>query len=561
VSTFFPAHAFGERYDLPIPLLLFVVAGVAVVVVSFLLVRPRAVRAEDGNADLPDRVPDAGLNLPTTLVSLAGLFLLGLVGLLGSNEVAENILPTVFWLVVWIVVPLSCGLLGDWTRPVNPYANLVRLVDRPGLRRAVLARGVPLRYPRWLGWWPAAGLFFVMACAELIFNLSATQPRTIALGLVLYAVLTAFCGLFFGQGWLQHGEVFSVLFSTWGRLGFFRFAALGRRGFAGGLVVPFERSASRVVFVMLLLISVNFDGLLATPQWSRFEQARAGIDQGAVQSLRITSFVALTVLTCVVFGAFAYLAARAGGHRSGFWDCLAGLQPSLIPIAFGYLLAHNAQYVLVNIQLLGPLIGNPVGNQGWPIHLPYPFNDTYEPNATFLPAAFYWYLGVAVIVAVHVIAVILAHHHLGNRAAGQDKAGQDKARASEYPWLVAMVAYTAFSLLLIAQPLVKESNAGQGAALAPQPQVTQQSWKTHDHGAAADMPGMTHEHSSGDSPWKTHDHGTTAAQDRPLAPVLGAFGGGTAAVLLSAGFLRRRDGARSQAKQAARAVRRTSREP
>lgn len=157
MSTFFPAHAFGERYDLPIPLLLFVVAGVAVVVVSFLLVRPRAVRAEDGNADLPDRVPDAGLNLPTTLVSLAGLFLLGLVGLLGSNEVAENILPTVFWLVVWIVVPLSCGLLGDWTRPVNPYANLVRLVDRPGLRRAVLARGVPLRYPRWLGWWPAAG--------------------------------------------------------------------------------------------------------------------------------------------------------------------------------------------------------------------------------------------------------------------------------------------------------------------------------------------------------------------------------------------------------------------
>jgi hypothetical protein len=27
----------------------------------------------------------------------------------------------------------------------------------PLLRRTVLARGVPLRYPRWLGWWPAAG--------------------------------------------------------------------------------------------------------------------------------------------------------------------------------------------------------------------------------------------------------------------------------------------------------------------------------------------------------------------------------------------------------------------
>ena len=470
MSTLFPAHAFGARYDLPIPLLLFVVGGVAVVVVSFLLVRTRAVPAGDANADVPDLVPDVAQNIPKAVISLAVLFLLGLGGLLGSNEVAENILPTVFWLVVWIVVPLSCGLLGDWTRTVNPYANLVRLVDRPGLRRAVLARGVPLRYPGWLSWWPAVVLFFVMACAELVFNLSTTQPHVIAVGLVLYAVLTAFGGLLFGQAWIQHGEVFSVLFSTWGRLGFFRFAALGRRGFAGGLAVPFERSVSRVVFVMLLLISVNFDGLLATPQWSRFEQARASIDQGAVQTLRMTSFVLLTALICAVFGAFAYLAARAGGHRTGFRDSLSGLQPSLLPIAFGYLLAHNAQYVLVNLQLLGPLLGNPVGSASWPIHLPSPFNDSYQPNATFLPAAFYWYLGVSAIVAVHVIAVILAHRHLGNRAAGEDK-----ARASEYPWLVAMAAYTAFSLLLIAQPLVEESTSVWTTALAPQSQVAQQS--------------------------------------------------------------------------------------
>lgn len=37
------AHAFGARYDLPIPLLLFVLGGAAVVVLSFLLVLPREV--------------------------------------------------------------------------------------------------------------------------------------------------------------------------------------------------------------------------------------------------------------------------------------------------------------------------------------------------------------------------------------------------------------------------------------------------------------------------------------------------------------------------------------
>ena len=260
------AHAFGARYDLPIPLALFVLGGAAVVVLSFLLVLPRTVTAARGDQTLPDRAPATGLSPSWATVSLVVLILLTLAALLGSNEVAENIVPTTFWLLVWIAVPLSCGLLGDWTRTVNPFANLARLTDRPGLRRAVLGRAEPLAWPPGLGWWPAVVLFFVLACGELIFNLTATEPHVIGLGFVLYTLVNLFLGLLVGQQWVQRGEVFSVLFATWGRLGYFRFGGHGRRGFAGGLVVPFERTASRVTFVMLLLISVNFDGLLATPQ-------------------------------------------------------------------------------------------------------------------------------------------------------------------------------------------------------------------------------------------------------------------------------------------------------
>jgi len=38
------AHAFGERYDLPIPLVLFVIGGGLVVVLSFVLVLNRRSR-------------------------------------------------------------------------------------------------------------------------------------------------------------------------------------------------------------------------------------------------------------------------------------------------------------------------------------------------------------------------------------------------------------------------------------------------------------------------------------------------------------------------------------
>jgi hypothetical protein len=55
----------------------------------------------------------------------------------------------------------------------------------------------------------------------------------------------------------------------------------------------------------------------------------------------------------------------------------------------------------------------------------------------------------------------------------------------------------------------------------------------------------------------SHDeHGATTGDTvhRPLVPVLGTFGGGSAAVLLTAGILRRKDRATSLAKKAARAA-------
>jgi hypothetical protein len=135
---------------------------------------------------------------------------------------------------------------------------------------------------------------------------------------------------------------------------------------------------------------------------------------------------------------------------------MSGLLPSLIPIAFGYEIAHYLQYVLINGQLILPLLGAP-GGEGTNLHLPYPFNDSYEVHAHFLPNGFYWYVDVVVIVVVHIIAVVLAHDFLGRRTEGSPRL----ARRAEYPWIVAMIAYTSLSLWLLAQPLTA-SKHGSG---------------------------------------------------------------------------------------------------
>src|SRR5207248_6550398 len=107
-------------------------------------------------------------------------------------------------------------------------------------------------------------------------------------------------------------------------------------------------------------------------------------------------------------------------------------------------------------------IGDPPGMSSWPLHLPYPFNDSYEPSHTFLPSSFYWYASLAVIIAVHVYAVVIAHRHLVRLAPDAQR-----GRRSEYPWLVAMVGYTCLSLWLIAQPLTEESSTTTGSAAPP----------------------------------------------------------------------------------------------
>ncbi|HEY8302266.1 MAG TPA: hypothetical protein VIG48_10230 [Jatrophihabitans sp.] len=441
------AHAFGERIELPIPVLAFVLGGAAVVAVSFAVVLPTGVKPAPDEA--PDTVSARRVSMLAGVVGVILLAALCWAGFTGVQDIPENILPTAFWVYVWVVLPLASGLIGDFTSGVNPYGFLAQLGERIGPRART--------WPKQLGWWPAVVLLALGTLAELIFNKTTTLPAVIAWMLVGYAAYCLLMGAVFGaRAFREHGELFTVLFSTWGRLGYYRFGAPGRRGIAGGLEAPFQRSVSRTVFVLMLLVSISFDGILATPQWAKFENAHIAFgDLHAQELFRTVAFLVLTLVIYGVFLIFSYAVARAGGLQRNVGDTFAHLLPSLVPIAFGYLLAHYLQYVLINGQLLLPLLGAP-GGTGTNLHLPYPFNDSYEVNTTFLPNSFYWYVDVLVIVGVHILAVVLAHRSLA-RVSSTERT----ARRAEYPWIVAMVAYTALSLWLLAQPLAQ---SGSGAS-------------------------------------------------------------------------------------------------
>ena len=437
-------HAFGTRYDLPAPLYLYLVGAGAVVFATFLFVLSRPVpRAAPSPAeDLPPPPktpawPGWGMLVLGALLALAGLF--------GSQSVPDNVLPTAFWLVFWIAVPISIAVIGDYW----PYVSPLTLIARTAGPRGRVA------YPRGWGVWPAALLFFLFASGELIVNGVATLPAVTAWIMIAYAILTALMSAVFGaEEWLRRGEVFSVLFATWGRLGWFRFGSPGRRGFFGGLRRPFTPRVDRLTFVLLLLVSVSFDGLLATPLWKAFrDQLPDPITPGqpGYTIFLVLVFAALTGVIWALFGGFAAAVKAAGRLDGSVIEVMAGLVPSVVPIAFGYLVAHNLDYLVINGQLLIHQASDPMGTG-----LLNLFGTvSYEPNRNLIPTAVIWYFQIALIIGVHVAAVILAHGYLG-RAARSEAQG----KRAEWPWIAAMVGYTMSSLWLLAQPIVSEGTKG-----------------------------------------------------------------------------------------------------
>ena len=438
----FPLHAFGARYDLPAPLYLFLIGAGAVVFISFLLVLRRPVAPQQPTGDDLPPVPKVPSWPGWLMFVVAAVMILG--GLFGTQSTPDNIVVTAFWLVFWIAVPISVAIVGNYWPYISPLNVVARLVGTQ-------AR---LAWPRWLGYWPATSLFFLFACGELVFNGVTTTPAGTAQVMLAYGILNVVMAYLFGADtWLRRGEVFSVLFATWGRLGYFRFGAPGRRGFFGGLTRPFEASVSRLTFVLMLLVSVSFDGLLATPAWKDVvsglpESLRPGAAGYTV--LLVLVFAGMVLLIWALFAGFAAAVRAVGRLDEPLINVIAGLVPSLVPIAFGYLLAHNFDYLVINGQLLIHQASDPFG-----MGLNIFGTVEYEPNRNLIPTAFVWYFEIVLIIAVHIAAVVLAHGYLG-RVARTEAQG----RRAEWPWIAAMVGYTMTSLWLLAQPIVQEGVKG-----------------------------------------------------------------------------------------------------
>ena len=479
ISSTACAHGFGQRYDLPVPLWLYLTGAAAAVAVSFVIMAAFGQRgsalANYSRIDLLRSRIGQAVARPWVLacyrVAAVALFLLVLVaGFFGHPAPVKNIAPLMVWAIWWVGMAYVSALLGNVWALINPldtaFAWAASVYSRVR-RGAALSLGV--RYPPALAMWPAVALFFAFACAELVWEQSDV-PANVATAMLVYCAIT-WTGMFiFGREiWLERGETFALIFALLARFAPLDVraakarCACNLRPYAVGLLVDEPVHPSQMVLVWLILATVTFDGFMETPLWTAIADGTrqwlsalairpADDDLRAVVATLGLAVFALSFLS--VYVSCAWLIARCAGAGAD-----AGGSPptryeafriarffifTLVPIAIGYHLAHYLSFLVMAGQYLIPLASDPLG-LGWDL-----FGTTlYIVKIGIVDARFVWFASVTAIVIGHVAAVYLAHA-MALRIFRDKRA----ALSSQYPMLALMIGYTMVSLWIIAQPIV-----------------------------------------------------------------------------------------------------------
>jgi len=459
------AHGFGARYDLPLPLSLYL-CGAALVVVLSCVMLALLVRARPGHSRGPSidllRIPAMRfLAAPPVIaairVAAVALYVLLLAaGFFGNHNPFHNIVPITVWALWWVGLAYFSALVGDLWRVANPLETLFAQAERvyarirPGRR---LSLGVDV--PRWIEAWPAVALYVGFLWMEMVWDASDV-PAAIAAAMLVYSALTWTGMWIFGrEAWLRHGEALSMLFGVLARfsptsirLEDRRIVEWKLRPYAVGLLASDPLPASEIMLVVAILAAVSFDGFLETPAWAAVSDALPGGAAGG-GLLRTAGLLAAPLLFLAVYLLFCRLIAWSGsGKRRAEAPSarrVAGLFVlTLVPIAIAYQVAHYLSFLVTAGQYAIGLVSDPFGS-GW--NLFGTANHMVRPN--IIDARLVWLISMGAIVAGHVAAL-----YLGHLLALREFRDPRAVSRSQWPMLVLMVSYTMLSLWIIAQPIV-----------------------------------------------------------------------------------------------------------
>ena len=448
------AHGLTGRADLPIPEWLFAWAAAVVLIASFaslaVLWKSPQLEEHDGFRPLPQRLSRVVVNAATeAFAAVVGVALLVLTvwsGLAGVQAPQDNFAPTFVYVVFWVgLVLLSIGF-GDVFRAFNPWRAIGRGAGFV-TRRLTRRMQPPLRYPGWLGRWPAAAGLLGFAWLELAYS-KGDDPSTLAVAVLVYTAITLVAMACFGtEVWSSRGEAFSVYFNLLSRISplTVRDRRLGLRRPLSGMST-LEPLPGTVALLIVMIGNVMFDGASEGSPWvdiaPDIQSVFVDLGFSLATSLELTFSVGLLIALGIVTAIYAIgvVGVRAIDHRPTVTVARSFVH-TLVPIAAVYVLAHYFSLLAYNGQAIAFLSSDPLGN-GWDLFGTAGGTIDYG----VVGATVIWYVQVGVLVAGHACGLVLSH----DRALALYGRAQ-AATASQYWMLATMVGFTTAGLFLLSQ--------------------------------------------------------------------------------------------------------------
>ena len=434
------AHGTVGPNTLPIQRWAAVWCGTAALSISFLLLYllwpiPRLARSSVGRAlsSSTRYVHDAVVVILRALGLVA--FVTTLVALwFGNTNSAENIAPTLIFVVFWAGVPLTSLLVGDLWQAVNPFDTVAAIV---GYARDRVWRRTPepLEYDGTVitSYWPAVAGLVAFLWVELCI-LDRSNIRRLAWIVTAYSVVVLAAAARYGRAWLRTGEAFGAFFGLLARMAPVAFDRDARRVRVRPPFSGLSTLATRPGIVMLVLASLGgttFDGVSRTTYWQKVLGSSTGWNYTFINTfglIWVTGLVAIAYLIAVTTAAWI--------ANSDRYDAPALYVHSVIPIAFAFAFTHYFTYILFEGQDVIRLLSDPFG-RNWNL-----FGTVdYVINFNVVSFTTIGWTKIIAIITGHVIALIVAH----DRAVDDG----DQGVRSQIPMLVVTAAYTTTAMLLL----------------------------------------------------------------------------------------------------------------
>ena len=425
-------HSFGRVYNLPVPFWMYAWGATGALLASFVVVAYVVTRSPAASASAAVDLPRLwagrwrhGRVWSRALQTLAAipLALCIATGLWGVDSPYGNFNLTAFWIVFVLGLTYVTAMTGDLYRVANPWRGLADLgaAVTSRLRRRPAA-GPALRYPVWLGYWPAVVQYLAFIWLELF---GQHTPRGLADCLLVYTGITLIGAWLFGsRAWFRYADVFAVFFRQIARM--------------SPLQWTDRQDGQRRRVLWADLYNAGLKHWIGDNPLAAFPAMRQ-IDRWWNSAWLLAS----PWIYLAVYAAFVWLSGRVVRAQIAFRRLALAFAPTLLPIALAYHFTHY--YTLLQTQgvKIIQLVSDPFGF-GWNL-----FGTADWMQRTIIPdAGTVWHVQVGLIVLGHIISVYLAHC-----VALRLFRTRREAAISQLPMLVLMIGLTASGLWILSQPL------------------------------------------------------------------------------------------------------------